>query len=264
MPDSDFSLNNPPLLCVVARVQFAKIPKIKDYAVELHEDLRMKNLWEFDERTTNAIHIDPNAEAGANISYSKRHQWVITDRQRKISLRIDSESIAIVFANYTKFKKAKPFYQEVLRAVEKTIKGIACKELQLRYVNHIPQEKGTGPEKWVKPAVLGMPNFQGLQRMASVSETSYQTNAGGRLVVRCSSMPNGLTLPPDLLPFEMKPELPLQSSIPFVLLENLHAKKADQSAFSADACLKEFGEMRSDIHQAFRETSTPEALKIWK
>ena len=264
MPDSDFSLNNPPLLCVMARVEFAKIPKIKDYAVDLHESLRMKNLWEFDERKSNGIHINPNAEAGPNITYGEEALWVITDRERKISLRVDSESITILFGNYNKFEQAEPLYVEVLQAIEQTIKGIVCKELQLRYINHIAQENGTGPDKWVKPAVLGMPNFEGLQRMASVSETSYRSTLGGRLVVRCSSMPNGLTLPPDLLPFEMESKLPLQSPTPFVLLENLHAKQAGQSAFSATACLEEFSEMRSDIHRAFQETATPQALEIWK
>lgn len=266
MPNSAFHLDHPPLHCVAARVQFAPIAKIREYAEDLQEALRLQGYLHFSEQKTNALRIDQNAQAGTNFSFSEVPQWNITDRERKITLRLDSESLTIIFGNYTKFSLAQPDYQQILETVEKTVKGIAITELQLRYINHIPlaQEDGAGPDKWVKPVVLGMPNLGELHRAASVSETSYQTPEGGRLIVRCSSLAHGLTLPPDLLPLDIEMNHPLQSQTPFVLLENVHARKAQESKFSAESCLKEFCEMRTYIHTAFQETVTPEALKIWK
>ena len=231
--------------------------------MELQDLLRTKGFSHFEERTSHAFRIDQNSDSGASVALQNVLQWIIADKERKVSLRIDDESLTILFGNYTNFEEAKPLYEEVLGAIEKTIAGMIYKELQLRYINCILM-KDSVPNDWVTPAVLGMPNFQGLHRMASISETNYETSAGSRLTVRCSSMASGLTLPPDLLPFEMETALPLQSPKPFVLLENLHAKKSNEAAFSAQSCLKEFGEMRADIHTTFRKTVTLQALEKWK
>ena len=264
MPDNDFHLNNPPLLCVAARLQFSPIAKIKEYVDELQDDLRLKGFVNLEERRSNAFHIDHLAEANPKVSFSEELQWCIVNPKKKVSVRIDKQSMIILFAEYTNFSDAQPLYEEILVAVEKHIKGISCQELQLRYVNHMPVGEGEGADKWVKTSVLGMPHLEGLQRLASVSETSYQTATGSQLILRCTALPRGLTLPHDLLPLEVEPRLPIESATPFVLLENLHAKKCDEDVFSAVHILEEFRNMRDDVHLAFQQTVTPEALEQWK
>ncbi len=262
--NSNFSLSNPPLICVVARMQFTPIPKIKDYVINLQDELRQQGFLHFEERLTHAIHIDQKAEVGTNVSFKEVKQWVIADQKRNVSIRLDDSSISILFGDYTSFSDALPFYENLLQAIEKNIVGITYNQLQLRYINHINLSEGMAPDQWVQPSVLGLPNLPDLQRSASVSETSYQTTSGGHLVVRCSAMPSGITMPPDLLPLEIKTRHPLQSSTPFILLENLHAIKLPDERFTAETCLKQFKEMRADIHKAFKQTTTQNAQESWK
>lgn len=264
VPKSTFSLNSPPLLCVVARVQFAPIAKIKEYAAELQEDLRLKGYSHFEIRKTKGVYIQQNAEGGTKVDVSEVPQWIIANRDSKVSLRVDGKGISILFGRYTKFQEARPQYEELLRAIEEQVKGIVCQEFQLRYINYIALGEAIGPDERVRPGLLGLPNVDGLRRRASVSETSYQAESGGALIVRCSAMPQGLALPPDLLPLEVEPDLPLQSKQPFILLENLRSKKAVKPEFSAHCCLSEFELMRAEIHTAFQKTVTEEALAKWK
>ena len=260
----DFSLSKPPLVCVVARVQFTPIAKIKNYVELLQDELRLKGFRYLEERQANTIQIGHNAQAGANVSFKEVKQWVVADQTRNISIRIDENSFSILFGKYTSFNDARELYQTLLTSIEKNMKGIFYNQLKLRYINHISHSVKEGPNKLVQPCVLGLPNLNELKRLASVSETSYQTSSGGHLVVRCSSMPNGLTMPRDLLPLEFNTELPSHSKTPFILLENLHAINFKEKEFSAKTCLEEFEGMRADIHQAFKQTTTEEAKKLWE
>ncbi|MFN7342781.1 MAG: TIGR04255 family protein, partial [bacterium] len=126
-------------------------------------------------------------------------------------------------------------------------------------------EEGASPTDWVLPSVLGMPNLGDLERQSSISETSFQTPDGGQLVTRCMSLGTGSpTLPPDLLPLNASLKYPFPGTCPFLLLENLHQRPAEQTPFSAESCLSQFSALRHHNAKVFQATVTPKALEIWK
>lgn len=261
---SSLALSNPPLICVVARVQFTPISKIKEYVDDLQEALRLCGYPLFEPRKTNALRIDNQAQAGMNVSFKEVPQWIFANIDKTVSIRIDGESLTILFTDYLDFSGAQAHYDEILGAVENSVPSITSIENHLRYINHIPIKEGSSPDQWVGISMLGMPNLGEIRRQASVSETSFQTPEGGRLVVRCSALPNGLTMPPDLLPLDMALKHTLHCEQPFLMLENLHIQKAKKTQFSAKTCLSELSALRPFISKVFQETVTKEALTIWK
>lgn len=262
---SDFSLNNPPLICVAARVQFARVAKIADYIPDLQEALRLSGYPLFEVQKTRAWQIDSRAEAGMDVSYEEIPRWDFSNVTRTVTIRVERESVGLLFTAYDHFRNAKPHYREILGMVEKSITGLVPQMVQLRYIGYIPLEESASPTHWVSPSVLGMPNLGELKRQGSISETSFQTPEGGQLVTRCMSLAAGSpTLPPDLLPLNASLKYPFPGKCPFLLLENLHQRPAEQAPFSAESCLSQLSALRHHNAMVFQATVTQKALEAWK
>jgi len=262
---SAFSLSKPPLICVAARVQFAPLAKIADYIPDLQEALRLKGYPHFEEQKTKAWHIADLAEAGMNVSFQEQSRWDFSNLNRTVTVRVDRESLTLLFTDYDHFANAEPQYRAILGMVEATIPALIPQVLQLRYISYIPYDESSSPTDWVVPSVLGMPNIGPLQRHGSLSETSFLTPEGGQFVVRCLSFgPNHLTLPPDLLPLNVQLKYPQHSKTAFLMLENVHQQKATASELTAEACLAELSALRPYNVEVFQKTVTDKALEAWK
>jgi uncharacterized protein (TIGR04255 family) len=263
---SEFSLNNPPLICVAARVQFAPVQTIGKYVPELQESLRLNGYpLTQDPVTTKNWRIEDRAEAGMNVAFQEFSRWDFSNAERTVTLRLDQESLTLLFTDYDHFAHAEPHYRSILSMVEKAIPALLPQLVQLRYIGYIPVEPPSDPKKWVLPSVLGMPNLGDLKRQGSISETTFQTPEGGQLVTRCMSLgPKNLALPPDLLPLNARLRHSLQSELPFLLLENVHQRPAEQVPFSVESCLAQLSGLRRHNAAVFQATVTPAALETWK
>lgn len=263
---SDFFLNHPPLICVSARVQFAPVQTIEKYVPELQEALRLNGYpLAQDPVTAKNWRIENRADAGMNVAFQEFSRWDFSNVERTVTIRLDRESLTLLFTDYDHFAHAEPHYRSIFAMVEQAIPALLPQLIQLRYIGYIPCEAPSDPKEWVLPSVLGMPNLGDLKRQGSISETSFETPGGGRLVTRCMSLgPKNLTLPPDLLPLNAKLKYSLHSEVPFLLLENVHQCRADQVTFSAESCLSQLAGLRRHNAEIFQATVTPTALKTWK
>jgi uncharacterized protein (TIGR04255 family) len=185
--------------------------------------------------------------------------------ERTVTIRLDRESLTVLFTDYDHFAHAEPHYRDIFALVEMGIPALLPQLIQLRYVGYIPCAPPSDPKEWVLPSVLGMPNLGELKRQGSISETSFQTPEGGHLVTRCMSLGAGSpTLPPDLLPLNATLKYPFPATCPFLLLENLHQRPAEQGPFSAESCLSQLSALRHHNAKVFQATVTPKALEEWK
>jgi uncharacterized protein (TIGR04255 family) len=263
---SDFSLSRPPLICVVSRVQFAPVGTMETYIPGLQESLRLNGYpLAQDPVTTKNWRIEARADAGMNVTFQESPRWDFSNVEKTVTIRLDRESLTLLFTDYDHFRNAEPHYRQILGMVEKSIPSLLPQMVQLRYIGYIPLEATTSPTDWVVASVLGMPNLGELNRQGSISETSFQTPEGGQLVTRCMSLGAGSpTLPPDLLPLGASLKYPFPGNCPFLLLENLHQRPAEPAPFSAESCLLQLSALRHHNAQVFQATVTRNALDIWK
>ena len=261
-----FSLTNPPLICVSARVQFTRVAKIAEFIPDLQEAFRLKGYPHFQEQQNKAWSVNQQAEAGTNLSYEEISRWSFANLDKTIVIRVDRESVTLFFADYYQFEKAHPHYLEILEIVERVIPLLTLMQLQLRYINHIPVGPEESPAEWVRASVLGVPKVGNLIRHGSVSETVFQTLEGWGVVVRCSALAKGLILPSDILPLEikLKNDYKLHAEYPFVLLENVIMREPSSPKFNHILCMNDISELRQYIEEIFTATVTTESLTKWQ
>jgi uncharacterized protein (TIGR04255 family) len=263
---SDFSLRHPPLICVAARVEFTPVESIGKHLPGLQESLRLGGYPLADDPVkTKTWRIEDREDGGMNVTFQKFSRWDFANVERTVTIRVDRESVTLLFTEYDHFRNAEPHYRKILAMVETAIPGLLPQVVQLRYIGYIPIEGGTEPTDWVTPTVLGMPNLGPLARRGSVSETSFQTPENGHLVTRCMTLDAGRpALPPDLLPLKARLRFGSPSKSPFILLENVHRQSATLKAFAAETCLAELSALRRYNAEVFQKTVTSKALETWK
>jgi uncharacterized protein (TIGR04255 family) len=263
---SEFSLTNPPLICVAARVQFMPVESMANFIPALQEALRLNGYpVTVDPIKTKNWRIDEVPGSGMNVAFQEFDRWDFSNVEKTVIIRLDKLSVSILFTAYDHFALAEPHYRNIFSMVESVIPSLLPQLYQLRYVGYIPCEVESDPSEWVTPSVLGMPNLGELQRINSISETSFETPEGGRLVTRCISLgPKHIILPPDLLPINASLRYPLESEVPFLLLENLHTQAAPPAPFTAESCLAQLSALRRHNAEVFQATITTKALELWK
>jgi uncharacterized protein (TIGR04255 family) len=263
---SEFSLSRPPLICVAARVQFARVDAIGTHVPVLQEELRLNGYPMADDPVkTKTWRIEDRAEAGMKVDMHEFFRWDFANVERTVTIRVEPESVTLLFTAYDHYRNAEPHYLRILGMVERSIPALLPRMCQLRYIGYIPLTDGSVPTDWVIPSLLGMPNVGELKRQGSISETSFQTPDGGQLVTRCMSLGAGHpSLPPDLLPLGAKLRYPFPSPVPFVLLENLHQRGVEMATFTAEACVACLSALRPSNSEIFRASVQPQALDTWK
>lgn len=262
---NEIKYDKPPLLCVVVSIQFEKVATFSNHRPALFKLFPEAGFSDLDAVTMNNIEFGAPGNEGPKVTWRETLKWDFKDSNRSTLIRLDENGIAIHFADYRFFEKKKKALREILGVLGKAIPSLLVREYAIRYINHIPVPKNEDLSHWVNPAILGLPNQPGLglERLGSVSESIFQTEVGGHLVVRCSTMGGGLTVPPDLFPIDLRFAAPGTSELPFIRLENVHLLAVNES-FDPSLALEKISSLREPISALFTALTTPDAHRIWQ
>jgi len=262
---NEIKYDKPPLLCVVVSIQFEKVTNFSDCHSALLEAFRGIGLTVPDSVKINNIEFQPGGDSGPKVKWHETTKWDFKDPARTTLIRIDENGVAIHFADYRSFEGKTEILLGIFEILDKAIPSLRVQRYVLRYVNHIPVTNSEDPSQWVNPAILGLPNQPGLslKRVGSVNESIFESESGGQLVLRCSTMGGGLTVPPDLFPIDLKFAVPFESETPFIRLENVHLLSIEE-LFKPSAALDRISSLRQPISRLFTALTTQTAHQQWQ
>jgi uncharacterized protein (TIGR04255 family) len=261
---TEITYNDPPLLCVVVSIQFEKVANFSEHLSTLLKLFPEIGFPIPDSVKMNAIKFGPVGDAGPRVSWFETTKWDFKDQARTTLIRLDDDGVAIHFADYRTFDTKNKILQNILQVINEALPSVIVKEYVLRYINHIPIQENENLTEWVNPAILGLPDQPDLEleSLGSVTESIFQSGPDGRLLVRCSTMAGGLTLPPDLFPLDLNLSISLESNCPFIRLENVHLLQVTES-FQSTLALERISSLRASISLLFTALTTPTAHKKW-
>ena len=213
----------------------------------------------------NNVEFAMTGESGPRVTWKESTKWDFKDTARTTLIRIDENGVAIHFADYRFFEGKTETLRDIFVILDKAIPSLRVQGYGIRYINHIPVTKNEDPSHWVNPAILGLPNQPGLglNRVGSVNESIFESESGGQLILRCSTMGGGLTVPPDLLPIDLKFSVPIESETPFIRLENVHLLPTKEP-FAPSVALDRISSLRQPISRLFTALTTQTAHQQWQ
>lgn len=262
---NEIKYDNPPLLCVVVSIQFDEIDNISDCIAALLELFPKKGFPAPGSVKMNNVEFEMTGDSEPRVTWKESTKWDFKDTARTTLIRMDETGVAIHFADYRFFEGKTETLRHIFGVLKKAIPSLNVQRYGIRYINHIPLTEDDDPSHWVNPAILGLPNQPslGLNRVGSVSESIFGTQIGGQLVLRCSTMGGGLTVPHDLFPIDLKFSPPLHSDTPFIRLESVHLLPI-REAFEPSAALDRISSLRQPISHLFTALTSPTAHLQWQ
>jgi len=255
------AFNNPPLICVVSRIQISPILDLEDCLGTLQRELRVNGYPD----CTPSKHKNFTINNKTNeLEVEETPKWFFSNKEKTVLLLLDKETIVLYFSDYKSFSHSQPDYKQILGIIEKVFDGVGVKALQMRYVDHIPMEIGSNATEWVLPSLLGMYCFGEFQRNVSVSETSMVTPENNQLIIRCSTAGRGKSLPIDLASAPLTWKYDSECSYPFITLDTIHSKQMNGTCFATKMIIDELSSLRKHLNTAFQNITTEKAQNQWK
>ena len=102
-----------------------------------------------------------------NVGFQEFSRWDFANVDGTVTIRVDGESVTLLFTDYDRFENAEPHYRKILAMVENAIPALLPQMVRLCYVANIPLTQDSPPTDWVVQSVLGVVNLGDLSRQGA-------------------------------------------------------------------------------------------------
>jgi uncharacterized protein (TIGR04255 family) len=249
-----------PLVFVLGVVHFDPILAIGDYVAGIQESLRKKGFPKVRERMI--PHRIEQTE-GQELRVEMKKQWEFHNPENRTSIMADREAVAVQTTDYTTFEAFHETLELALACVADHLEVSEVLRCGLRYIDIVDQPAEGDIIEWVNPGLLGLPRLDEFQRKHSHSLTEMKSEDGTTMVVKATLVPEGIVLPPDLLPCDLAFGKNPVRSTPFVLLDLDHFSRKNFT-YDREATLRHLSMLHDGLDRVFRNSVTPHALEQWK
>jgi len=171
-----------------------------------------------------------------------------------------------VVVQTTDYKNFEAFHETMALALDSVPGHLEVNEVLrcgLRYINIVDQPADGDFNAWVNPGLLGLPCLEGFRRHHSHSSTEMRSGDDTTMVVKATMVPEGVVLPPELLPCDLAfAKKPVRES-PFVLLDLDHFSQKT-FAYDQQATLRHLSMLHDGLDRVFCDSVTTHAIEQWK
>jgi uncharacterized protein (TIGR04255 family) len=254
------ALKNPPVVLVLAQVRVSPVEAMANFVPEIQERFRKAG---FPEMREGKVHGQFIVE-GKPVAEHSGIQWEFVNKTNTTVIQLNLDAITVLTTEYTRFEDLEETFKLAVEVLHEIVAPSQVHRYGLRYVNFIPIGFGSNFVEWVRPHLLGHPNFPGAERIGSFSETVMVSDPSCRLAARCITMHAGIPIPGDLMPCNLKlriSEIPCKE--PFAILDNDHGKTGPED-FDPTKAVETIAGLHNLLDLAFRTSVTDPALEKWK
>lgn len=242
-------------------VRFDPVLAIEKYIPEIQEDLRKNGFPKLRERIAHRHLVRLGEQEGLELRIVK--QWEFSNSANQTSVLVDQESVGVETTHYSTYKNFDELLRLALQIGTDRLEVGDILRCGLRYVDAVDQPPEGGFGAWIREDLLGFKNLDGFEQAHSHSVTQLQSGQGTTLLVKATLTPQGIVLPPDLLPCDLAFRTHPVRNQPFVLMDFDHYS---ESPFPYDrvAALTHLATLHDGLDRAFRAAVTPYAIEQWK
>ena len=257
-------LPNAPLIYVLAQVAFTRVPKMESYWEEFHQAIYDRYPMASPENIQQFHLQDPN-----NPSRSSSVRWNIIDSEEREGIILAPENLIFHATSYTTSDDFFARLEFVLtKLVDVLPKNIRITRLGLRYIDLLLPSADLLVDNQVSGKLGSIPlDEAGCEFLKLEEVTRYRTPENGDLVIRHRQSKEADILPGDLFPNNLRVAPLLEKEkLPNVVVglmdyDHYVQFKAD---LNVDIIIEKLRALQATSSKAFRLTTTPAALQLWK
>lgn len=194
MTDRTGILKKSPLVYALASIRFAPWPLMAKKIDEIHDELRDHTPLIQNIQVQNIpIHTSfsgGQVETVTNI-------WMLLSSDRSLGVHLAPDQLLVFSKKYTNYTAFEQVLDKCLDVLLKRMRFMDVTSTGVRYVDHIKIKDGEDRKKYITERLL-ITNFSGFDDVGCTYFGSYKSD-DDNLVVRCTSQPDALDVPEDML-----------------------------------------------------------------
>lgn len=189
MTDRTGILTNSPLIYAIASIRFAPWPLLAKKIEEIHDDLRdITPLIQTIQMQSGIAGIQ-----GENVT----KLWMLLSSDRKVGIHLAPDQLLVFSSQYSRYTEFEPVLETCLSVLLKHMRFMDITSTGVRYVDHIKVKDSENRKDYISERLLTA-NFSGIIDNGCVYFGSYKSE-GYDFNVRCTSQPNLLAVPEDMI-----------------------------------------------------------------
>ncbi len=249
-----------PLEFVLAQVRIDPVLAVENYVPDIQETLRKQGFPKMRTRQSTSRITSGN---GQTLRAETKHQWEFHDVENHTSIMVDQDAIAIQTTHYSRYEEFDGLIRLALEATGSAMGFTQVTRCGLRYIDAMAQPASGDWKEVLIDSLLGFQPQNGMARASSFSQTELVTGESSHMRLRCLTQPQGIVLPPDLMPCDLAFRRNPKRQQPFAILDLDHYQT---TAFDFDlqVTLDCLAELHDALDQTFRDAVNPNALEQWK
>jgi len=257
---------NAPLALVLAQIRYSRyltmekhLPALQDAVRHHYPAFRTSQIQSL-ELTGGAV----NVQAGT--------RWEFADFENRRCFFLQQDSLVFLATAYIDYEDFAERFAEILGHFEALVPDVLVDRVGLRYVDLIVPQSGEAPERYVASGLHGFP-LGALAEKAKSLQAQYVSkydfaDQEGLLIARYSRGVSDPYLPADLQPLTLA--LPgivhrarARQGQSMIAMLDWDRVLPHRAPFDRAALIARFGEMHTDLGEAFKRATSEYGLKVW-
>lgn len=253
-----------PVFYTLVQFKFNPITQMPEYVPRIQEHLRRIGYPDFRQDTLVSFNIRRTDEAQPEIQNLQQNRWSFTNAKGDEGYLVSSDSLVFHTVAYDSFDNFSDKALTGLSFMHKTIELAYIDRIGLRYLDFVSPKAGELIDDYLTPSLLGHSMLISGTLTHAYTETLSQID-GGTLIARAVITESGLTIPPDLVPLNLKlsPRFSSVSGRNAVLdVDYFVSERLD--GVNMDLIRSQLHASHKIITDAFLASVTDHAIKSWE
>lgn len=260
-------LKRAPLVYTVAMVEYAPVPKMKDYINDIMESLR-SDYPDIGEYFTQSWEVNIKETGTIETLEKKDKNWKLNNVDCSWGVSINENCVILQTTNYTHFDEFSKKLTKILEVICPIARIEYTKKIGIRYIDNIFAHKQLSLNAQVKDNFLSPDISNAFSPAHSRMEHAYNSKEG-LLYLRCFSLKDHPGVPPDLA--ALVQQLVDSSTLirpiieKFLLLDTDHIYiPTSLIELNINNVIAKLDLLHQGASMAFRQVVTKEALTFWE
>lgn len=256
-------LTNAPVCFAVAQMRFNPVLAMGPLLPAIQEAFREEGFPDYESTQVQALEVSAKP-GGMEMRQHDVTRWVFRNKNQTAAILLDPAALTYELTNYPVFET---FSAAFLRALEIVHRHRAIEywdRLGMRMLDAVQPIEGEHLEQYLVPQALGFIGLVGepFTHQQTLTESLFQ-NEARTLVVRTVRVPQGIALPPDLVPFRLKLARRFISHQGETVMLDSDSSTSERMDFSPEETQLELARLKSALSNSFKALVTEHALAVW-
>lgn len=257
-------LSRAPVCFTLAQMRFNPMLTMEPLLPGLQEAFRLAGFPDYVQTEVRTLEVSTASDGTHQLSTTTITRLMYRNKGETAAILLDPGALTFELTDYPDFDAFSATFLKALEIVHQHRPIEYCDRLGIRMLDAVQADEGTSLEQYLVPQTMGLGFLapEGLEHQQTLTESLFEQGPRA-LLVRAVRVPNGLAVPPDLVPLRLKLRQRFVDFRGDTVMLDCDSSNSSRSDYSPEATMTELAELKAALSRSFKALVTPYAIEKW-